>query len=75
MCTSRRENDIEAVLEPLLKSELGKIDIDLGIREFTIDSDIGVDIETAFADDSFEKWVASLKAEAKDKLLAKVDGM
>lgn len=75
MCTSRREDDIEAVLKPLLKSELGKVDVDLGIRASIIDSDIGVYIETAFASESFEIWGSQLKDEAKDKLLENADGM
>jgi hypothetical protein len=75
MCASRREDDIEEVLKPLLSSELGKSDVDLGIQESTIISDISVYIETAFTSESFESWETKLKDEVKVKLLEKADGM
>lgn len=74
LCTSRREQDIEATLNPLLSGP-GKFDINLFVKRQAVDQDIELYIEQSFASEDFYFWSGSAKQEAKTTMIKKADGM
>jgi hypothetical protein len=74
LCTSRRETDIAAVLEPMLSSR-SNMDIDLSAHKEAIDHDIGLHIDNTFGVEHFRSWPAEIKSEARATLIEKADGM
>jgi hypothetical protein len=74
LCTSRREPDIEAVLNPLLSSP-SKIAIDLSIYKEAVNHDIGLYIDQTLATSDYESWPESIRVEARATLIEKADGM
>jgi hypothetical protein len=74
LCTSRRETDITAVLEPMLSSHLN-MDIDLSAHKEAIDHDIGLHIDNTFGVEPFKSWPGEIKSEARATLIEKADGM
>jgi hypothetical protein len=73
-CTSRKETDIDAVLGPLL-SPPARDSIDLTAAKNTIDTDIGIYIDSMLASPDFASWPDNVKMEAKKVLIEKADGM
>jgi hypothetical protein len=74
LCTSRREADIEAALEPLLSSG-PNIDIDLSRYKRAVDHDIGLHVDTMLAGRAYDPWPENLKKEARGILIEKSEGM
>ncbi|KAI1742781.1 ankyrin repeat-containing domain protein [Xylaria scruposa] len=73
-CTSRPEPDIRATINSILSPPL-RTAIDLGDNSTSINSDIGLHIDSVFSSTSFIEWPKSLKDEAKARLLERADGM
>ncbi|KAL8372306.1 hypothetical protein RB595_001885 [Gaeumannomyces hyphopodioides] len=74
LCTSRPEADIKAAMDPVLSRPLGTA-IDLTANQWRHNGDIGLYIDTMLASADYSSWPIDLKAEAKDLLLKKADGM
>lgn len=74
LCTSRRETDIAAVLDPVLSSH-SNMDIDLSAHKKAIDHDIGLHIDNTFGVEPFKSWPDDIKYEARAALIEKADGM
>jgi hypothetical protein len=74
LCTSRRVDDIEAVLKPLLSAP-GKTDISLRDHKDAIDADIGLYIDKNFASEDYRSWRDNIKEESRTELIQKSDGM
>lgn len=74
LCTSRREPDIETVLNPLLSSP-AKIALDLSIYKDAVNRDIGLYIDKTLATSDYDSWLESVKAEARATLIQNADGM
>ena len=74
LLTSRKENDIEAELEPLLKLPATSF-IDLQIHHEEVNRDIGIFIDQRIASSAFRSWPPKLKADVKAALTSKADGM
>jgi ankyrin repeat domain-containing protein 50 len=74
LCTSRRETDIEAVLNPLLSSP-SKIAVDLSIYKDAVDHDIGLHIDKTLVSSDYDSWPDTIKTEARATLIRNADGM
>jgi len=75
ICTSRRETDIERVLEYIL-SPTSEFNIDLTARKENVDRDIALHIDETFrSDETFCSWEAEWRDEARNALIEKADGM
>lgn len=74
LCTSRREPDIEAALNPLL-SPPSKTALDLSIYKGAVDRDIGLYIDNTLATSDYGSWSDIIKAEARATLIKNADGM
>ncbi|KAL2157746.1 hypothetical protein VTH06DRAFT_5014 [Thermothelomyces fergusii] len=74
LCTSRKEADISAGLVPLLSPPRGG-EIDLTALAKAVEDDIGLYVDSVFASDHFKSWPNDVKAEARDLLVQKSDGM
>lgn len=74
LCTSRRESDIAAVLNPLLSSS-SKIAIDLSTCKAAVDHDIGLYINQTLATSDYDSWPESVRVEARETLIKNADGM
>ncbi|KUJ21550.1 uncharacterized protein LY89DRAFT_767578, partial [Mollisia scopiformis] len=83
LCTSRREEDIEAVIKPLLPSgslfdcpeNSDDFDVELSAWKISMDSDIGILVEKALASEDFRIWPEDSKQEAERMLFKNADGM
>jgi hypothetical protein len=75
-CTSRKEADIATTLRPFLSSPVG-VEVDLAIQRETVNTDIGLYIDSVFARPEFESWdrFPEQKVKARETLIEKADGM
>ncbi|KAH6849839.1 ankyrin repeat-containing domain protein [Chaetomium sp. MPI-CAGE-AT-0009] len=73
-CTSRREPDIDAAMSHLLCPPERQA-IDLTTYRDQLDQDIGYYIDSTLESDEYSSWPESVKAEVRDKLIEKADGM
>lgn len=73
-CTSRREADIDAAMGPLCHNT-SRVELDLLVYYGDVESDIGRYIDSSLARDGFASWSDEMKAEARELLAKKADGM
>lgn len=74
-CTSRKEADIDAAMNTLMCPPPRGAVIDLNACRGILDRDIGLFIDLALASDECRSWPNSIRAEAKNSLMEKADGM
>jgi hypothetical protein len=74
LCTSRRESDIVAKLEPLVSEHRTTV-IDLERRREEIDRDIRAYIHKEIESSYFRSWPPDVKKKAISALTRKADGM
>ncbi|UKZ92911.1 uncharacterized protein TrAFT101_007843 [Trichoderma asperellum] len=72
--TSRKESDISSAMRHHL-SRFSSYELDLLAYRHIVDDDIGLFIDSILANDDYESWPASVKAEARKSLVEKADGM
>lgn len=72
--TSRKESDISAAMKHHL-SRSCSYELDLLAYRLIVDDDIGIFIDTILATNDYESWPASVKAEARNLLVERADGM
>lgn len=75
LCTSRSEPDIKAAFKPLMSSSAISIDLDSSGCIGLVQNDIGLYLDQVFASPNYNSWPESIKAEAKDVLIKKAEGM
>lgn len=74
-CTSRREADIDSAMTILLPVPLKVAMIDLTVRRNILDHDIGLFIDLTLSSDECRSWPDNIKAEARQSLIERADGM
>ncbi|KAL5085108.1 hypothetical protein Trisim1_010896 [Trichoderma cf. simile WF8] len=74
LCTSRKENDIDKAIRPLLCDPWGA-EIDLSVQRKVLDDDIGKYIDSILADTEYDTWPTDIKEESRHALIDKADGM
>ncbi|KAL8285848.1 hypothetical protein RB597_002768 [Gaeumannomyces tritici] len=74
ICTSRPELDIKTAMDAFLSRSHGAA-INLTTDQSKHNGDIGLYIDTMLASADYNSWPPDLKADAKDLLLKKADGM
>ncbi|KAL6823215.1 ankyrin repeat-containing domain protein [Trichoderma camerunense] len=74
LCTSRKENDIDKAIRPLLCDPWGA-EIDLSVQRKVLDDDIGKYIDSILADAEYDTWPTDIKKESRNALIDKADGM
>ncbi|QYT03170.1 hypothetical protein H0G86_010139 [Trichoderma simmonsii] len=74
LCTSRKENDIDKAIRPLLCDPWGA-EIDLSVQRKVLDDDIGKYIDSILADAEYDTWPTDIKEESRNVLIKKADGM
>jgi ATP/maltotriose-dependent transcriptional regulator MalT len=74
-CTSRKEADIDLAMGSLLPPPLRVAAIDLTVRRNDLDHDIGLFIDSTIASGDYLSWPERIKAEAKESLIERADGM
>jgi hypothetical protein len=73
-CTSRKDNDIDAAMSPLLYNH-ASTDIDMGANYNALDNDIRQYIDSALMGDDYISWSEDMKAEVREQLIKKADGV
>jgi hypothetical protein len=74
LCTSRKENDIERALQPLVENQNALI-INLQVHREEVDRDIGIFIDQIISLSIFASWSHIFKAKVRTMLTEKADGM
>lgn len=72
--TSRKEADIDAAVSPLLSPPV-RDSVDLAECRHHLDRDIGLYIDSTLASREYMSWPDNVKAEVRDTLIRKADGM
>ncbi|RFU78126.1 hypothetical protein TARUN_4117 [Trichoderma arundinaceum] len=72
-CTSRKEADINAAMTPLLCHS--RIELDILAYRDVLDDDIGRYIDSTLGGDAYTSWPEDIKAEARELLIKRADGM
>ncbi|KAE9376195.1 hypothetical protein N431DRAFT_404374 [Stipitochalara longipes BDJ] len=78
LLTSRREDDITAVLNPLISNTSPgncSVDIDLSTFPDAVEADISFHIDQEFNTEPFNSWPKDVKDEAKSALIKNAGGM
>ena len=73
LCTSRKEADISEAITPLLSSPANNV-VALSRHQLHY-KDIGLYIESTLASRDYSSWPDDVKAEVRDTLIEKSDGM
>ncbi|KAK3317580.1 ankyrin repeat-containing domain protein [Cercophora scortea] len=73
-CTSRNEADINTAISPLLTSS-SRAAIDLTKHRDAVDHDILVLINATLSSDDYSSWPDDIKAEVRDAITKRADGM
>jgi hypothetical protein len=74
-CTSRREADIDSAMGTLLPSPLQVAMIDLTIHRNALDHDIELFIDLTLSSYKYCSWPEIIRAEARESLIERADGM
>lgn len=74
LCTSRREDNIERTLNPLL-SKTSKVALDLRLHQDAIDNDIKLYTNQELSSAVYNSWPAAVKDDVKAALIDKANGM
>jgi ATP/maltotriose-dependent transcriptional regulator MalT len=73
-CTSRKEEDIDKAIRPLLSETFGE-EVDLSNQKEVLNDDIAQYIDSVLAGADFNTWPDYIKDESRKVLMEKADGM